>query len=25
MVPCEVGAMEEMLNDFRQQAAATLH
>jgi threonine synthase len=22
MVPCEVGAMEEMLNDFRQQAAA---
>jgi threonine synthase len=25
-VPCEVGAMEEMLNDFRQQAAtATLH
>jgi len=25
MVPCEVGAMEEMLNDFRQAAAATLH
>jgi len=25
MVPCEVGAMEEMLNDFRQAAAAALH
>jgi threonine synthase len=25
MVPCEVGAMEEMLNDFRQAASATLH
>src|SRR3954470_6523247 len=25
MVPCEVGAMEELLNDFRQAAAATLH
>ncbi|HYG96923.1 MAG TPA: pyridoxal-phosphate dependent enzyme, partial [Solirubrobacterales bacterium] len=24
MVPCEVGAMEEMLNDFRQAAAAAL-
>jgi len=24
-VPCEVGAMEEMLNDFRQAAAAALH
>jgi threonine synthase len=25
MVPCEVGAMEAMLNDFRQAAAAALH
>ena len=25
MVPCEVGAMEEILNDFRQAAAAALH
>jgi threonine synthase len=25
MVPCEVGAMEQMLNDFRQAAAAALH
>ena len=25
MVPCEVGAMEEMLNDFRRAAAAALH
>jgi threonine synthase len=25
MVPCEVGAMETMLNDFRQSAAAALH
>lgn len=25
MVPCEVGAMEEMLTDFRQAAAAALH
>jgi threonine synthase len=25
MVPCEVGAMEEMLNDFRRAASATLH
>lgn len=25
MVPCEVGAMESMLNDFRQAAAAALH
>jgi threonine synthase len=25
MVPCEVGAMEELLNDFRQAAAAALH
>jgi threonine synthase len=25
MVPCEVGAMEEMLNDFRQAATAALH
>ena len=24
-VPCEVGAMEEILNDFRQAAAAALH
>jgi threonine synthase len=25
MVPCEVGAMEELLNDFRQSATAALH
>lgn len=25
MVPCEIGAMEQMLNDFRQAAAAALH